>query len=833
MRLGLQRLINNAACSVSLRKVINQSGQCFLLNQFCRQSSISVTQHLPSGTRAEGYDANDESTKEEAKDESHQDFAHSKENGVTIIRHCGGRNFPLRKEEDGGESSRNASLTAIESLDSQTTEAQWKKRLSSFEHYQRESDPKAVQVDPTLLINDNVHAENWNMWLELIRFRYRHHGPQSMQTLFQEIMRRDMSLPTKGVLGEELWSLLITASHGNSDFLLDVISYSIQVKEATGDVWPALYYNVLIHVFRTDPALAYYMHRRLKNLSPPVLGDYQKLFGQCSRLDRVDVFETLYRDYAVQGMYEIIVPELCRLQKYRDAVKWHDLLFANQDFPSDFDHLHPLLKFLAEIGDDRQMERIAKDLSEACGKAFPTQEVPDATEKFIRKHIPISRAVFNRHLAEIHHLSPRHLSDSFCARLFATRLFSIGTIISGLQMMAVSTIGPLTMRELAMRDTYRIEDFCSHLAQMKDGGMVPDNSVFSTLLHNLALKKEKPLFRSLAECDLHPDAFEDTNLQERLLGQYYERNDRLQFERTLAAITVRCREEDLLKWRLNLTLRCQITLRRTEAVIASLENMKREQVTITTRSSRHLRNRWLSERLPGQGPETTKELSIIINTSLSALRSGRYVPFKSWREIMRRLGMAGRLDEVESLALCLVDLYTNRTGKIPLAKHIAARQKKLSRNKKSQARLSTLFTLAAQHAIIAWGFQQEAKGMPRVYRIKPGLIDPVQYQPPWMWGLMLLKQLQSRGVPIHQSTIARICQIRLRTLFGPGESTRPINRRSQLIKDQRTQGRDRWALKFYIREMEKVWGEDLFRSGQKVLLFRSISGHVHNRDVHK
>lgn len=684
----------------------------------------------------------------------------------------------------------------------------WFSHLSTFEQYQEESNLEISHDDRPRLVNDERYNKDWKLWLELVRFRRRHHGTKATQTLYNEILRRDLSIPTKGSVGKELWDTSIMIAYQNPDFLREIAAYAIKLKRAKGEAWPRLYYSVVLCGLKMDPTLAFELHVQLKEDFAPSLTTYQKLFDRSTAMDNVDAFEALYRDFPLPGLYATVVPELCRLMDNRKALRWHYLLTTSKDFPSRFDDLKPLLAYLAHVGDDRQIEQIVKDLKDAQSDITP---IPAAAERFVRERHAISREIFNRQLGEVHGVAPKHLSDGFCARLFATKLFSIDTTISGLQMMAVETVGPLSIREIASRLNYHPSNISRHLDRLNDAGISPDNSAFSLLVRKLAFNNEQDLLRSVVECDLHPDTFEDPDVQERLLAQFYEKNDPLLIERTLAAITIRCREQDLAKWRWNLVLRSHITLRKVDEVRSILETMKREGILVTSRSSRHLRVRWLTERRVGRAAHSTKELSIIINATLSTMQSGRHVPIIAWREILRRLGMAGRLSEFERLVYRLVDHYTSAEGIPPLPSHILITKStpaQRTSNSNPQAFLRTLFTTAAQHAIITWGFQQAAKCPPASYRrVRSNFTVRKRQRPMWAWGLVLLRNLQKQGVPIHRSTILRICIHRLNNLFGHGISRRRINRRSRAL--------DHHAFDFYVREITKIWGNDLFKNTRR------------------
>src|SRR2546429_6110405 len=56
-------------------------------------------------------------------------------------------------------------------------------------------------------------------------------------------------------------------------------------------------------------------------------------------------------------------------------------------------------------------------------------------------------------------------SDEFCARLFATTAFGVDFILQGMQMIGVDEVGPLALRELAIREE-NCDSVSNRLAQL-------------------------------------------------------------------------------------------------------------------------------------------------------------------------------------------------------------------------------------------------------------------------------------------------------------------------------------------------------------------------------
>ena len=700
----------------------------------------------------------------------------------------------------------------------------WETHLSTFDQYQYESTPKlsGSQDERLRLIDNPGYADDWSLWLELIRFRKRHHGSGHTVKLYKEILQKQLEIPTRGDVAKELWDRLIQAGHSDSKFMEEVIYYATELRRRTGEAWSRMYVSIVGHALKADPGSALSWHGRLKSHFPPSVEEYKKLFTLSVSWGTISSFRAIYEDLPLPGLYGSAIPELCNLQMYEEAINWHHILFSANDLPSTFSELRPLLAYFAQSGNDHQIERITRALIEA------EVSFSRIAELFVRQRKAISREIMNRQLGEVHGVAPKNLSDSFCARLFATRLFSVDTVIRGLQMMAVETIGPLSLREIASRDGCNAIAFCRHVDLLKEADVSLDKSLFSTIVRKLALENNTKLLRSIVECDLHPDTFEDFNLQEKLLAQYHEKDDQLQIERTLAVLTAGCSEKDLDKVRCNVLLRSHVTLRNKDVVVTILEKMERTRIPVTSRSSRHLRVCWLSSRVPGGKALSTQELTILIYALRGTLQSGGFMPVKAWYEILRRLGMAGRLVEFENLALWLADWYTSPAG------YVSTFNKKLwidrflpsepesdlgqsPQTSKIEPRirnkqLDILFpTNTAQSAIVAWGFQLHSEQSLMGDRLlRRNWATPSRDRPQWAWGLELLRKLRERGVSVRKPAVARFCRQRLNALFGNKISSRAINQRAKEFNDWRLHFHDRYSRAAYIREMKKIWGDDLF-----------------------
>ena len=689
----------------------------------------------------------------------------------------------------------------------------WTSHLMTFEQYQRESNLKHFRGPR--LVDDPIYAQDWELWLELIVFRRRHGGAKGPIPIFKDIFRRGLWIPTQGDVAYQLWDLLIRASFHEPRLLEETLIYALLLKSSTERSWPNIYYGVMSIALQKDPKSVYSWHVKLRDDFSPSLEGYQKLFEYFFDKYRFEQFEDIYKDYPIIGMYKTVIWHLCEIRMYTEALRWHDILYKAKDFPTEINDVQPLLTHLIYVGDRLRFENIVKQLAEI------DVEISKKAEGLDQGNNIISREIVSRQLGQVHGVFPKHLRDSFCARLFATRFFSVKTVISGLHMMAANTIGPLSLREIAVRDNCEPSAICDHIDLLRDSGIHIDDSFFCKLVRSLALEGKRAILNSVVNCDLHPDTFADYKLQERLLAQYYWEDDRVQIERTLAVLTTGCSMKNLGLRRMNLVLRSQVTLGRYAKARAILEEMNVMNIPVSANSSRHMRVCWLSKRKNGRGMRNTHELNILIKASQMSMQAGNYVPIKAWREILRRLGMSARLREFEGLALWLVDWYASPAAEAALAQMKVLRMNDQEynermwqpdpKNRDPQHVLNHLFTTSAMQAIITWGFQHKVKTRRRVGNSaktsnvsdSPQPRGTPRYR--WTWGLHLLRKLQQRGLPVRKSLVERSFRLRLDTLFGRGFSNRKINRRARA---------DFQALGYYnkgqfIRKMEAIWGSSL------------------------
>lgn len=730
-----------------------------------------------------------------------QGVAQVSHRGLPIVGGKKSSEFALNTREDGNEVPSSCSRSRIStSRGSIHVEGQpelnsgWKSGLVSFEQYHHESNLEDIFRKGFRLVDHPIYSTDFNLWLELIRFRRRQGDIEGMAAIWREIQSRNIQLPLQGPSTDEVWEQFIQFGWDTSSIRQNVIIYAQRLRYDTGQAWERLYFKIISDCLE-KPRIAFSMHKRLYHEFPPTSEQLKQLFHKAvSSTLAFAAFKGLYKDLKIRDMYDTIIPHLCRTKNYAQAIKWHHLMMRVNDRPSSASAAEPLIYHLAVYADINHALTLVKEMVDA-GVAFPPSSAKQKDKALL------SREIMNRHLGDTHGIAPKVISDEFCARLFATTMFSVDTIISGLRFLGVDNIGPLALRELVLREGPSPSICRRRIDQLKNVGISLGDSTFCMLVNSLASRGERQLLEDVVKCDMHTDAFEDEELQEALLMSYRLSGDHRQADRTLAILTARSSLDNkaIVYW--NVLLRSAVKRQDKDNTYHILEKMQELSIPVSAKTSNYVGKYLLSKRQTSRRPTNIEDLPAVIAICQRILRTGGVLPPSAWTEILRRLGMMGHLIEFEKLALWLADWYSNPTERaLQLSlfsqRKIDAMPTNLPTNHPRHP-LHIIFPAVAQQAIVAWGFQHVGDIEQRVTKLrKMGLT--------WRWGLELLGKLKQRNVTVIWSTVSKACRLRLIALFGKGSSNRKVNRRVRLQNKV-------YQLEYYAIEMERIWGKELFR----------------------
>lgn len=687
----------------------------------------------------------------------------------------------------------------------------WEDCQWTYEELEYQSDLSHDDYKKERLVDNPRFANDMRLWAYLLDFRKRRYGDDAVLEFWTAVLIRGLELPMEGSIGESFWTTFLNLGLLDKKILSQICHYANKLNDNYGKRWPKLYVYVIQNIILegNQRSLLHWHHRLIGRHAPG-----PEAFSRFARnvvRGRGDlrVLRWIYTTNEHRNIYGKIMPVLLEREDFKSALEMHYFLVSYGDLPSSQETVQRLIHHFA-IYDPMKAVKLTKSLVDA-GVHFP---VTLPTNLETKEHI--SREMMNLIHGEAFHIEPKNYNDKLGARWLATKWISLDFAINALHALGVEAIGPLSLQAIALREPDH-SSIVHRLDQLHELGISIGDSMYSKAIESFAKNRESDHLRSLLESDQHPDSLEDWRLQESLLVSYARAGDWAQYHRTVAIRLLGSTNPETERY--NISLREYLSNGDLLAVLRDLEHMRSEGHELTPTTIRHMLKTILPPRRKGHITNPTrghvKNLRTAIAILISCQKSNVFVPVKSWEEILRRLGMLGRLDELSHLCLWLAMWYKsgsslrlqfvgNSTPSLPVSDlHLAPEQVPSSHHLHP---LRVLFSDALQQSIAEWGFKhvpiylfstlgfsQDTTGLNK---------KPKDEQPHYLRGIELLRKLRQEGVYINIDATRRALMHRLMILHGPGESRVVRNR---LLKQQNTV-----SLEDMVNHLNKTWREDIF-----------------------
>ncbi|KAK1028556.1 hypothetical protein LTS16_020502 [Friedmanniomyces endolithicus] len=672
----------------------------------------------------------------------------------------------------------------------------------SFQALRYQADVNCEAKLGKLMVDQDEHLTNYQLWIELLQFRRRVDGFGGVLDVWYGMRRRNIDLPTVGESAKTLWNDFIDAAlvrngtHKISD--ADIIRHEIygfakSLKDRTGEQYPDLYKGLVGHLFRIDVAgmgRACHWHRRMMSAGLVSPGNALKQIAADALQNARPVFRTfrtLYKqNTAERDCYDVVVPLAARLRPVDEVLKYHRLFMKHSDGPSTPVFNTPAVQQLFEL--DQGVSLPMKHGTHPHDPAFIAASDLHETVKYP----PITRASMSALVGDVHSIKPKELSDSFVSKMFATSAFSIDLVIRGLNFFAVESLGPLALREMAARAGSPAE-LCNKIGSLKDAGIkVAEHGMYARLVLKLAVEGRTDLFNALLASDQHPEGYDDIRTQEALLVSYLEAESWTQVHLTMTCLTLA--GVALEGKAVNRLAQHYIRARSWRLAAQTIENMKKLRLSLTSVTIAHLWRYLLPERRKGMRPQTSQRLEtppfdaldFVTNAYMYSDALSRNVPGRLWREILKRYGMDFRWHELEKVVLWLAARYRPR-GPRTMQSRRGGRAGKVTRV--ISGKLEEVFTEQMQQALFTWGYRDASARNKLCFRgLQVAMVEPMkalslgsssqdvrQNEVSWTQGLLLLRQLKQYGLAVHDSTVRQAFCTRMWILFGPACSSKAVN----------------------------------------------------------
>ncbi|KAK3676890.1 hypothetical protein LTR78_003094 [Recurvomyces mirabilis] len=666
-----------------------------------------------------------------------------------------------------------------------------------------------------LLVDRPEHRHNYKLWVELMLFKRRIAGNQGVVEVWNGMRRRRVDLPTEGEEAQLIWEECIRVTcaddltqHQNScKVRKEIINHAVGLKERTGKSYGPLYRSLVGKLLTTPDALAGDAHEQLsqhglgfrpgeiKHLVTNVL---ENPFPYIALL----AFKRIYISSNERDLYDSAMPLVLEVRGAEHALLWHRMFLAAGDVPSDAILAMPQIRQLFELDKDAALPARLRHRKYRQAAHHAIEE-----RAKLREHIPLTREAMSGLVGDVHGIKPKEISDSFVAKMFATSAFSLNLVVRGLSFFSIQELGPLAVREVAVRAGSAIS-FRNVLADLKSLNVTLADTAYCRLVTKIAGDGQTELFKALLASDQHPESYDDTTTQEALLSEYLEQELWANVNVTMTSLSLS--GVPLERRAINVLVQYYLRNRIWSLVSSTIQKMQSEQIAPTARTLIYLFRYMLPERHPGNAPKRQHpdgkppfdSLEFVTTVCMYSQDARANVPRYYWVELLKRYGLTYRWEGLEKLCLWLSSHGSMQSQRLNV--RFGGRRVVL---KRPQLLINEVFTRQMQQAIFVWGFNSAAlrhqlsMSPPRATGAQVATWTEKVVHHPWTQGLRLLQQMKHCQILINDHNLQRALVNRMWILFGPGNSSQRFNefaRRENILQ-----------LSDYIRQAREAYDIDL------------------------
>ncbi len=676
-----------------------------------------------------------------------------------------------------------------------TSPTPWGAYLRNFAEVEFQSDLGEQSDGGRKLVDDPRFRNDFTLWTYLLEFRKRQYGDAGVAMVWAAVRKRRLMLPTEGCIADTIWPIFLQAALKDKQMLEDICQYADNVFDSSGKRWRKFYVYIMQHIVLNEQQCTIVpWHERLIDRHPPGPAVFSRFVRNIVVMGGdLEALKLLYKTkfYRTHNYktYGKIIPTLIGREDFHAAMQWHLFLVRRGDLPLNRKVVQPLIHHF-DIYDPWKARKLKNSLV-ARAVSFA-----DSTSDDLENEI-ISREMMNLVHGKAFGIEPKKYSDRLGARWFATNWISLDLAINTIHALGVEGIGPLSLHAIALRER-DASGVVRRIDQLKELGISIGDSAFSRAVQSFARNGEIEYLQALLTSDQHPDSYDDRQLQDNLLAAYSRAGDWNRYRLTAAVQVVGSHGSRVNRY--NIIQRANVLRGDRTAFFKMLEEMRVQRVPVAQKTIRYILNHFLPIRTAGNGPDPRRksldDLQTTISILLNLMKFGSFVHPTSWREIIRRLGMLGRFDDLEKLCFWLVAWYKPKSN---LKRSMAVRAPAQIPTSHSLHPLRILFSDPLQRALVEWAFKHEPL---RPFRSTVALDVAEQSAHHYTRGVKLLRQLQDEGVYIDVLQIRRALRNRFAILYNPGRSR--VARNNLLRQQNLSRPQD------MVAHLNKAWAADIW-----------------------
>ncbi|KAI5820906.1 hypothetical protein BZA77DRAFT_300240 [Pyronema omphalodes] len=585
------------------------------------------------------------------------------------------------------------------------------------------------------LVDKPAFKKVWELWKILLLFRYHLSGDEGVKIIWKGIRDRGLSIPTHGSHADTLWGVFSVTAREDEEFAQELIEYALFHSEATNHhkYWPQLYDSIMlprirkvkgVHVEEKDQVLAW--HWRLF----PVFSSYDWVSFFSTALEgdssprRHTILQKIHTTLNKPNLYAHIMKILCDRQMFNQALHWNKYLLEHHDLPQDSSAADPLVRWASKYNTIQNLKLLLWSFKEAGVPLVGSTAVAALqSRRNAKEAIKI--------ILEDHTLFPaEQLGDEFWYTLFEAGL------------------DPMTIVKIAQLRTpagYYGSKTVYKASQVLTGG----TGVTIQILEGAGLLHDGSDLTAIPEVAVTDAAAIPNDIDGAA-------NTRIQFQ---------LNRNDLY------------------GALDSISRASQEGINISHETLWYLSRVLLRERRKGMRPSEhphiikghTQDVDILARTLIDLKRTGMPIMWNLWTEVIKRLGMTGNLDALETLLITLLDLLHDPAAPV----------------QSKENPLRKVFEAVKTRAFVEWGI----------------------IHGPMLWGVWMLRQMKEKGLHVDERSIQRAVFVRV-VRYGDNVSiTEP-----PLIELSK--------LRQIMKKVERTWGGTLWEGGATELMKRVEREHA-------
>ncbi|KAI0124353.1 hypothetical protein BJ170DRAFT_564109, partial [Xylariales sp. AK1849] len=627
---------------------------------------------------------------------------------------------------------------------------------------------------------------DFELWCCLLQHLQRTQGDLGVLKLWKALWGRKSLYQIKNRPAKIFWQTILEAALrlNNDKFLDGIWIYAEWMSEIHNAEWPDLYTTVVPFFLRTHQhEKAVRWHLRITPNFYPGSREFIDMMQNFST-DRVlaasFTLQSLYIASPERRLYDALVPYLYSRGQSRLALLWRRICVQHDDGPRLHTPARQFLRYLRGYIENVQLH--PREIV-AVGDADSV-----STEEEEQQQLEVSREFINRVHGKTFGLSAKTYNDRLGSRWFASSWVGLDTAISIISALGIREIGPLSLQSISLREGTP-DGVLSRISQLRGLGIsIPDSGYANTIEH-FAKSGDDELLTSFLHCDLHPDVFDDMQLQSNLMDSSTASGDWGMYTLLLASRLAFI--EKATRTAANALLQTYLLQNDLRGVLRVLDDMQATQIGLNVDQSRIMFHHILSNLTWHQDSKEPLEalpFCLAVCRRLSSMDVP--IPIVCWRKLVYCTARNGDLIELNDIVRELVEYYTVRQSARPgfMPVHLNDVPESLTKPLEgvdnlfglylpldmpgfvAMHPLNQLFNPRWQGDFIRWSFSQ----LHSLKRAAPLLGQGQDRTRVTQLGqaISILRKLKDVGVNIEVGKVQKSLQLRLAELYGVAPPTK-------------------------------------------------------------